>query len=428
MDIIKKLSKIFESNLDDHFEDDEDDVVVPQEPDEQVATQPVPVEPEAEVEAEVPAVGPGVGKKKRERTEADDQLRNWYGIPEAQPGKTLDDLKVLDWRNGVTPAKAGWTFDEIVAAMKPSIMDKANYVSNNNPNISKDEAVVAGIEALMHAWKNDAGKSAFPTYAFRWMDTKMRREAANATKMKNVGAQQSYGGQLDWRGLKGQQTHSLDAEDSAGDSFSSNVPAEETATDTTAGRSAALIHKLIDNPKIGLTDVEKMVLRATAGVASNGKKIDPIPSAVIAAKLGNISIARISQIRSKATEKIKEHMLANGMTNLDSAENKLGMHESTVAQALLAIIKESIDLEISINQKYHKVSSDAMIEGKNIGINVIVNADTMEVVDAVDRFDESILAKIPSSSLSEAKKHVVNMTSAGYFADIMNGIIDLHFK
>lgn len=416
MDLIKKLNKIFEALEPEPLDEPEvDQSSLLDEPD---------TTPEVEVPSQPEGVQ-GAGPAKQERTSTEAGLKSWYGLPPAKPGKTFDDLKKV-----IGPLNNGWTQEEVIVAMQPSIMDKARKYGTT-PAYTVDDAVVDGMQAVIKALETDKSIAPFTTHVFRRLDTVMSREAAKLGSMRNGTDQQTYGGKLDWRG-KTNQAQSLDVPDETGTTAADNLAntAAADARDTHLARVQAVITKFIDNPAVELSTNEKLVLRLSLGLRQDGTKKEPTPTAKIAALLGQgnpggqpVSAARISQIRASAMDKIKDYVQFKGMSGLDSAEEKMGMRtEAKVGQMLIALMKEAINTEIDMLQKYHKIPLDTVIEGNNIGINVIVAADGLEVVDAVDRFDESILSKVPSSAIHEAKQQVAARTNDGYYADVVESI------
>ena len=424
MDIYKKLMKIFE-NVDPLPEEDdiaEPDVALEPEPESDVA-------PEAPEATEPMPAGGAVGPAKRERLDNDEQLKSWYGLPPAKPGRTFADLKGL-----VGPLTKGWTREEVISAMQPSIMDKARKYGTT-PAYTVDDAVVDGMDAVNKALTADKSIAPFTTHAFRWLDTVMSREAAKLASMRNVTGQQTYGGKLDWRG-KNNQAQSLDTPDEHGDTAAANLAnksADSDPRDAHLARVQNLVHKFLNNPNVGLSDTEKTVVMATVGMKADGSKREPIPTAEVARLLSTtgvpLSAARISQIRTSALDKIKDYVQFRGMKDIDSAEDKMGMNvEESIARALTAIIRESLSVEIMMLQKYQTIGIDAIIEGVEMGIGAVVDSETLEVVDVTDRFNESILAKVPSSSIDEVKMAAKYILSDKYYASITESIVESNYR
>ncbi len=418
MDIIKRLNKIFEAIEPEPVDEPELDVADDSQPS-------LLDEPDATPDVEVPAPQPegvkGAGSAKRERTSADADLKSWYGLPPAKPGKTFDDLKKV-----IGPMHHGWTQEEVIAAMQPSIMDKARKYGTT-PAYTVDDAVVDGMQAVIKALETDKSIAPFTTHVFRRLDTVMARAAAKQASLRNVTGQQTYGGKLDWRG-KTNMAQSLDVPDDTGTTAADNLAntAAVDAKDTHLSRVQAVVNKFIDNPAVELSENEKLVIRLSLGLRKDGTKKDPVPTSKIAELIGGgkpVSPARISQIRTSAMDKIRDYVQFKGISGLDSAEEKmgLGMQEAKIGRLLLDLIKETIDVEIGMYQKYHKIPFDTVIEGNEIGINVIVAAD-LEVIDAIDRFNESILSKVSSSVLHEAKKQVIARTNDVYYADMVDSM------
>lgn len=164
MDYIEKLKLI--------IEDDEDlDIDEPDEgPDEE------PVEPSVEGESDQITdpkdkyVGTGISTG-----------MDWTGISDPAPGKTLDDLKKVK-----LPLKNGWSFTEVVSAMKSGMIKNATLYQTKH--ITPDELIGEQLTVLANIMSKDKGIAPFTTFAFPWLRTAAKRAAGKVGGVSGVPA------------------------------------------------------------------------------------------------------------------------------------------------------------------------------------------------------------------------------------------------
>lgn len=409
MDFDDRLNKIFIEKIEDEEEYDAGFVseLEPEEPDEKIE----------------PSIYDDDG----------DDTRDWTNIPTAKAGKELKDLK-----NVKKPLENGWTVDELMSALKPNII----YVANkyHNPNFSKDDAVMAGMEAVMDALRTDKGIAPFTSHVFPYMKSKVKRAAAGTREFptSNVsGIKPNEGGTTDF--LKGSKaTTSADApvggEGEEKGTFSSRISGDASS----GGREekdqmnrVALLHTLFNSEEVGLTDTENLLMHAMLGISRDGsgyskggeKKMTEIADAL------NVSKARASQIRGSALRKIQSYMQEKGHTSPEDAMASFGIGESKLIAAASIVVesmKDILALEIELLQEHQEIPIDIKFNDVVRHAVAKVNTDTLSVDDVVAEGGESILGKTPREYLSEARRMASAKLSKKYFSETVAAIVQMH--
>lgn len=325
-----------------------------------------------------------------------------------------------------------WYFDDVVSALKSTIISHARNTST--PNFSVDEGVVAGIKGVLDAWMTDLGRAPFNNHAFSSIKTAVRDGAAKAGNI--TGKPISKGGtRRPFDASK--STVSADAPVGTGDgeegsSFASTISGgadtgEKSAKEQISNRD--LIFAMVNNDNVGLNDKERIVLLATYGINRSGDWIEggPKNTKEIANAFG-ISNVRVSQMRKKAIEKIRDYIESKQLTQ-DTAAQEFGISNESKSYLGALIVAESIvdilNIEVDMLSEHQKIPVVIEHDGINRNAIAMVNTDTFEVDDVVYE-DESVLYMVNKNILSEAKRIARSTTSSQYFSEMVSGIVKIH--
>jgi len=332
---------------------------------------------------------------KPEKTEEFEPVTDWTGIPNPAPGRGLDDLKKTK-----KPLDNGWSFDEIVKAMKPSLIDHANRW--NTPTFSKEDCISIGIDALWRALKTDKGIAPFPTHAFKWIKSLVQRAAGGSGVVK---VPYSHHGRTDF--LAGSKASiSADAPMGTGEGEEETF-ASSLAKDYMAGgvesaerqKYNELIVMFLNNPNIGMTPNERLVLSASFGIKPNGEHSDSGPQTnnAIGQQLG-VSAVRISQIKANAISKIQKFLTEKGAFTPAKALEKFDLEESKdimrkIAESMINVLYESVNLQIDFTNGIQivpiTISEDVIkfhVDVDNKTIKDITNKDNISVMDVDKKY------------------------------------------
>ena len=389
-------------------------------------------EPSDDVQMDEPDAPPADGSGGEiEKTEAEELidtekgLTDWTGIPDPIPGKTLKELKGVK-----RPLENGWNQEQIISALKPTIMFFAKKYAT--PTFSIEEAIAEQMTGVLTALKNDKGIAPFTSHVFRYLSTSAQRGAGKASNVSGV--PQTKGGKYDYL-----------AASRAAVSADAPMPGDEEATYSSqiqshydkAGQSAAnqkhmtqLIAHLLNAPSVGLSEKEKLILMKTYGIGPDGATGEPRTSKDIADALG-VSVVRVSQIRTGAVQKIQDYIKARKFDNPDSAMQSLGLEESvfvSLVKSFLTVINEAIKIEYEMYSKNQIVEFKTNFRGATESVKVHVNSDTFEVESVVNEENESLLGYIDQSSVNEAVEIAKAKVTPKYFSEMVGNIISMQHQ
>jgi hypothetical protein len=360
--------------------------------------------------------------------------RDWTNLPNPKPGKTLNDLKKVK-----LPLENGWTEEEVIYALKPTLISAAAKYST--PNFSKDEVLLAGMGGIMNALRTDKGIAPFPSHAYKAIMVAAKRSAAGTRDFptSNVsGIKPNEGGSTDF--LKGSRA-TVSADAPVGDSeggektFASLLSGDPTSGSKSAEEqytTSKLLNRMFISPEIGLTNTERTIMRMTYGLDREGKYSThgPRNTSELADVLG-VSKVRISQIRKKSLEKIKRFMDESGISSVNDALDEFGLNkESRLIKIAAALVLESMrDIlmtEMKLSNDYIDVPVDINLGGIVRHAIAKVNTQTMSIDDVVAEGNESILGKAGASDIDYINDNAKIMTSDSYFSETINTIIQVH--
>jgi len=361
----------------------------------------------------------------------DDDYRDWTNIPGPKKGKTLNDLKGVK-----DPLNKGWTLEEVISALKPTLIAAARKYST--PNFGQDEALLAAMEAVIDAVKSDKGLAPFTSHVFPYIMSKTKRAAAGTRDFptSNVsGVKPNVGGKTDF--LKGSRaTVSADTPVDNEDGEATYV--SRLSSDADSGTKAAkeqmdtvrLLSNLFTSDEVGLSDQQRIIMLATYGITSDGDYSESGPKSTteIADAFG-VSKVRISQVRKKAQEKIKNYLDSRGLGSPEEAMSAFGIEEAKLiaaARVVLESLPEIIRLNIDLINEHQNIPTRVDIDGISHKAIVKINSDTFEIDDVVAEGNESVLYKIDRGSLSEAVDIAKARTGSEYFSETASTIIRMH--
>ena len=333
---------------------------------------------------------------------------DWTGIPNAKPGKTLNDLKKVK-----LPLQHGWTFDEVLSALKPSIISVVKRYQT--PLFSAEDGISAAMEGVVEAVENDKGISPFTSHVWNYLKSYVARAAAKQSVVSGV--KPFAGGKTDiLAGVR--KSVSADVADDSGKTFASQIIARDDRDDR-AVAIKKLFHKLITNERTGLNDNEKIVLMASIGVNRDGNPIDPKTNVEIADALG-VSNVRITQIRNGAMSKVKDQLDRMGLRN---PEDALDTVEESVIRALINVYENIIRLEISMLQEQ---VVNVLFDMNGVMSEAIVTVDTedMSIRSAVCN-ESDVMKYLTSKNIMEATNQAKRLASPKLFAEMTNQIISM---
>jgi RNA polymerase sigma factor (sigma-70 family) len=356
---------------------------------------------------------------------------DWTGIPNPMPGKTLSDLKGSKVK-GIPavklPLENGWTKEEVISALKPTIIYFAKKYST--PTFNVEEAIAEQMTGVLEALKNDKGIAPFTSHVYRYLSTSAQRGAGKASNISGV--PQTKGGKYDHLAAS-RAAVSADAPmpGDAEETYSSQISSHYDQAGELASKQRTmtkLISHLLNAPSVGLSEKEKLVLMATYGIGQDGKIGEPKTSKEIADALGGVSVVRISQIRTGALAKIQEYVQARKFKDEGQAAQSLGIEESkliAIAEAFARIIKETIQLEYEMYSERQIIEMKTDYRGRSESVKIHVNSDTYEVENALNEENESILGHVTDEILNEAVDLARAKTSGQYFAEMVNNVISM---
>jgi RNA polymerase sigma factor (sigma-70 family) len=414
MDFIDRLKLILEAP-----EDDIDSGIEPEDEGD--------IEPEGESDVPETAKSEDGESEKSEVEKLVDKEQgvvDWTGIPDPTPGKSIVDLKSVR-----KPLENGWTTEEVISALKPTILFFAKKYST--PTFSVEDGIAECMTGVLTALKNDKGLSAFTTHVYRYLSTSAQRGAGKASNVSGV--PQTKGGKYDFLAAS-RATVSADtpmpSEGDKEETYSSQIESHYGKAGESAAKQrsmAKLIKHFLNAPSVGLSDKEKLILQLTYGISEDGKIKEPKSTKELADTLG-VSLVRISQIRTGAINKIKEYIDARKFSSEEQAAEKLGLEESkllAIAKGLLNIIKETIQLEIDILSENQIIKIESNHRGINETVSIIVDTVSLEVKNAISENNESVLGEISKSLLDEATSIAKSRVSKEYFCEMVNNVISM---
>jgi RNA polymerase sigma factor (sigma-70 family) len=362
---------------------------------------------------------PDIKDEGEEEHEEYETTVDWTGIPNAKPGKTLNDLK------GVRkPLENGWTKEELISALKPTMIFFANKYQA--PTISKVDLIQDQAMALDDAIRNDGGIAQFTSYVYPWFKSAAMRAAGKASNISGV--QQTYvdpkTGKRKYDFLAGARASvSADAPvgDDTDDTFADTIPSTYDQGSNEEKRRQ-LINKMLDDPSIGLSDREKMLIKITFGLS---KLKDVQGDAATTSKLSEIlgvSSVRLSQIRKRALEKIQEYLDKRGIGSIEQAFEKYGLEEAKlVAGAMIVIesMKEIVAMECEI------LSENCNIPYELNGRRTTIKIKSGEIVDAKNEFGESVLGKLNGDNVNEINEMIQSRKSEQFFVEMVGHVLGI---
>jgi len=340
------------------------------------------------------------------------ETNDWTGIPNPVPGKTLEDLKGVK-----KPLDSGWSFGEVVAALKPFLIHMARRYSTDT--FSPEESIASGIEGVWRAILKDKGIAPFTSHVYRWVTTYMSRGAAGASNVSGI--KPSAGGKLDW--LKGSKatvsadTPADEGEGSMVSSFSGDAGQGE-AKAKQSGEVKQLLYALINNEEVGLNDKEKAVVMAKHGL---GEKGTILTNAALSEKLG-ISAVRVSQILKSALNKIKGYMEQRGYESPEDAMIGMDIGESVLAAAYACIVLEEAQ---KLEDKLYGdlVEIDYILDE----YNVLAKVNTKDfIIEHILYGDEDFLSKATHIDLANIREAAKSKLSPAYYNAAMESVIGFH--
>jgi RNA polymerase sigma factor (sigma-70 family) len=421
MELIDRLRIILEAPGDDEDVDD----IIDSEPEVEEEDADVKVNDDAEAAAdeEKSEVEKLIYKEKG--------VTDWTGIPNPMPGKTLNDLKGSKVK-GIPavklPLQNGWTKEEVISALKPTIIHFAKKYST--PTFSVEEAIAEQMTGVLEALRTDKGIAPFTSHVYRWLSTSAQRGAGKASNISGV--PQTKGGKYDHLAAsRAAVSADVPMPGETEETYSSQIASHYDQASELAGKQRSmtkLISHFLNAPSVGLSEKEKLVLMATYGIGPDGKIGEPKTSKEIADSLGGISVVRISQIRTGALAKIQEYVQARKFKDEGQAAQALGIEESkllAIAEAFVRIITETIKLEYEIYSERQIIETKTNYRGRNESIKIYVNSDTYEVENALNEENESVLGHVTNKMLNEAIDMAKTKTSSQYFAEMVNNVIGM---
>jgi hypothetical protein len=349
-------------------------------------------------------------------------LTDWTGIANPLPGKTLTNLKGVK-----KPLENGWTTEEVISALKPTIIHFAKKYST--PTFSVEEGIAECMTGVLTAMKNDKGIAPFTSHVFRYLSTSVQRGAGKASNVSGV--PQTKGGKYDHLAAS-RAAVSADAPmpGEAEETYSSQISSHyDNAADAASRQKSMpkLIGHFLNAPSVGLTEPEKLVLMATYGIKKDGSTGEPKTSKELADAL-KVSVVRISQIRTTAVAKIQEYVKARRFDSPDKAAQTLGLEESkllAIAESFIRIIKETMQIELEMFAGKQIVEVKSNYRGTSESIMVHVNSDTYEVESVVNEENESVLGYIPQNLIDDAVETAKAKTTKQYFSEMVNNVIGM---
>lgn len=320
-----------------------------------------------------------------------------------------------------------WTFDEVVSALKPSLMSRA--FRTKTATMSQDEAAVTGINAIRKAWLTDLGIAPFPMHVFKMIRTEIERAAAEASPVS--GMKKSKGGTVDpYRSSK--MAVSADAPMGGEDqeaSFASVIPGSATSGTELAKRQEQqdqLIRMLIDNA--GLNAREALTIYHSTGLSPAGGHLEDGEQSIkkIAGTLG-VSAVRASQIRKSAMQKLQNYLSEMGYGTEEAALEKLGIEEALVVfgKAIVESIKQIIELEIEMLQEHQIIKMDTVIDGINYSTIAKVRSEDLKLIEVLDESNRNITNKVDNKYITEAQNIAAAKTSDKYFTEMAATVINM---
>lgn len=363
--------------------------------------------------------------------DVDYDYRDWTNIPNPKKGKALKDLKGV-----VDPISKGWTEEEIISALKPTLIAAARKYAT--PTFSQDEALLAAMEGVFDALRTDKGIAPFTTHVFPAIKSKTMRSAAGTKEFptSNIsGIKPHEGGKTDF--LKGSRaTVSADApvdDEGGGSTYAARISGDPHAgaeAEKEQLNTARLLASLFMSDDVGLNDTEQVVMRATYGINKEGEytKKGAQNTSAIANALG-VSKVRVSQIRKKAQEKIKEYLNSRGFGSPEEAMAAFGIEESRLIATARMVIESLSDI-LTIDMEYVKEHLDIPIDVKVGGVTrhsvAKFNTSTLAIDDVVAEGNESILMSIDGDALNEVYAIGNSRMGDEYFAETVSTIIKMH--
>lgn len=363
-----------------------------------------------------------------------DAARDWTNIPNARAGKTLNDLKKVR-----LPLENGWTFDEVVSAMKPSLIFTARRYST--PNFGQDEAFLSAMEGVWDAIRTDKGMAPFTTHAYRTIGSRVKRASAGTKDFPTAnvsGIKPNVGGAVDFlKSVRSSVSADTPVDDSEGgqQTYASRISGDATSGSKEASRqlkTSELLHALFGSEEVGLTDNEEIVMLATYGISRSGSFLPDGPRSTkqIADSFG-VSNVRVSQMRKNAQKKIKNYFDSAGIESEEDAMVSLGLEEAKMALAakmVLESLPEILRIDIELVSEHIKIPVNFSLNGAVRHAIAMVNSDTMMVDDVVAEGNESILIKTPEDIINEAKYEARIKLSKEYYSEIVESIIGIFEK
>lgn len=385
------------------------------------------IEPEPDEDGDVPSTasaedGESEKSELEKLVDTEQGVIDWTGIPDPIPGKTLNDLKGVK-----KPLENGWTTEQVISAVKPTIIYFAKKYAT--PTFSVEEGIAECMTGVITALKNDKGIAPFTSHVYRYLSTSAQRGAGKASNISGV--PQTKGGKYDYLAAS-RAAVSADAPmpGEAEETYSSQISSHYDQAGELAGKQRSmskLIKHFLNAPSVGLSEKEKLILMALYGIGPNGETKEPKSSKDLADAL-QVSVVRISQLRTGAIQKIQEYVQARKFGSEEQAAQKLGLEESkllAIAKSLLTIISESINIEIEMYSKHQIVEVKSNYRGLNESVKIHVNSDTFEVDNAIDENNESVLGIIEKPLMVEAINIAKAKSSRRYFVEMINNVIGM---
>lgn len=367
-----------------------------------------------------------------------------------------------------------WYFDDIVKALKYQAISAAR--KHVTPTYDQNAGFADAISSIREAWMTDLGRSPFYLYAIQKMYAAVK-DGANESRHVS-GEKKSKGGVRQWASAY-KSGVSIDAPLGNSDEGSATIGSslegdpigaaekerrleiEGELERSTAEKSKDFLYNVIGktnpetkkfetNPHTQLSPMEAQAILLYNGLHPNpeirevewttkdGEKMTgPIPQGDLArmwsGKKGGITRSTVANAIRNGLGKLRDYLQDLNIKDPEKALQKFNLEpdkfeESLIISNFLETMMEVFELELEMLQETQKIPAVVSINGVNTGVSIVVESDTLKVLDAVNEFKESVLSSVPGDLITDAKIQTKIRTGSKYFSEMAAQIMSIKMQ